>query len=101
MARLKRVNWNQILLQPLTNKEAAIVEKTAKFIASHGMQMEIMMKTKQANNPKFLFMHFEDPLHPYYRHVVKMIKSGKFKPVFEEAKQEEPDHDDGMLEINL
>ena len=63
--------------------------------------MEIMMKTKQANNPKFLFMHFEDPLHPYYRHVVKMIKSGKFKPVFEEVKQEEPDHDDGMLEINL
>ena len=84
-----------ILFQPETNREAAIIEKTAKFIASQGAQMEIMMKTKQANNATFLFMHFEDTLHPYYRHVVKMIKSGKFKPKVEET-PEEPEHEDGM-----
>ena len=64
--------------------------------------MEIMMKTKQGNNPQFLFMHFEDSLHPYYRHVVKMIKSGKFKPKVDE-KPEEMDHEEGMdlLDVSI
>lgn len=61
-------------------KENAKIEKTAKFIAEHGVQMEIVMKTKQANNPSFQFMHFENELHPYYKHLVKMIKSKKYIP---------------------
>ena len=82
--------------QPETNKEAAVIEKTANFIATHGLQMEIMMKTKQGNNPKFMFMHFEDILHPFYKHVIKMIKSGKYKPKVEEKVKEE-EHSEGIV----
>ena len=68
------------LLKPETIKENAIIEKTAKFIAEHGTQMEIVMKTKQANNPAFAFMHWENVLHPYYKHMVNMIKTRKYVP---------------------
>lgn len=43
--------------------------------------MEIMLKTKQAGNSQFDFLKFDDILNPYYKHMVKMIKSGKYKPV--------------------
>lgn len=46
--------------------------------------MEIMLKTKQAGNPQFDFLHFENELNPYYKHVLDMIKSGKYKPTEEE-----------------
>lgn len=76
--------------QPDTVKENAIIEKTAKFIAEHGIQMEIVMKTKQSNNPQFQFMHFENHLHPYYKHLIKMIKSKKYIPK-SPVKEEPPD----------
>ena len=52
--------------------------------------MEIVIKTKQANNEQFNFLHFEDTLNPYYRHVLKMIKSGKYtvKDPEEESKED-------------
>ena len=37
--------------------------------------MEILLKTKQANNPAFLFLTNTDPLHGFYRHLVYMIKT--------------------------
>lgn len=76
------------LWQPTCMKENARIEKTASFIAQHGIQMEIMLKTKQAGNPQFDFLHFDDKLNPYYKHVVSMIKSGKYKPL----QEEEEDH---------
>ncbi|XP_053376315.1 splicing factor, suppressor of white-apricot homolog isoform X2 [Mercenaria mercenaria] len=78
---------------PSTVKENAIIEKTAKFIAEHGVQMEIVMKTKQSNNPQFQFMHFENILHPYYKHLVKMIKTKKYIPK-SPAKEERDAHND-------
>ncbi|XP_060564245.1 splicing factor, suppressor of white-apricot homolog isoform X2 [Ruditapes philippinarum] len=75
---------------PATIKENAIIEKTAKFIAEHGTQMEIVMKTKQAKNPQFMFMHFENVLHPYYKHLIKMIKTKKYIP--KSPVKEEPDY---------
>ncbi|XP_052224137.1 splicing factor, suppressor of white-apricot homolog isoform X2 [Dreissena polymorpha] len=86
---------------PATVKENAIIEKTAKFIAEHGVQMEIVMKTKQANNQSFQFMHFENILHLYYKHLVKMIKSKKYIPPSpvklerEDSLNESGDHNDG------
>lgn len=52
--------------------------------------MEILIKTKQANNPQFEFLHFENPLNLYYKHMVKMIKSGKYKPKEEAVEEEDP-----------
>lgn len=85
-----------ISMQPETVKENAIIEKTAKFIAEHGVQMEIVMKTKQANNPKFQFMHFENVLHPFYKHLVKMIKSKKYIPK-SPAKETADQHNDSEI----
>ncbi len=69
--------------QPATVKENAIVEKTAHFVSKHGAQMEIVIKTKQQNNPHFEFLHFNHVWNPYYKHVVRMIKSGLYKPQVE------------------
>ncbi|XP_052073917.1 splicing factor, suppressor of white-apricot homolog isoform X18 [Mytilus californianus] len=77
---------------PDTEKQHAFIEKTAKFIAGHGMQMEIIIKTKQAKNSQFDFLHFEDPLNQYYKHMVNMIKSGKYKP--KQIKEEDDDSKD-------
>ena len=61
-------------------KQNAIIEKTALFISQHSAQMEIVIKTKQKNNPQFAFLEYNNELNPYYKHVVKMIKSGKYQP---------------------
>ncbi|XP_041347938.1 splicing factor, suppressor of white-apricot homolog isoform X2 [Gigantopelta aegis] len=65
---------------PSSVKQNTIIEKTAKFTAQHGAQMEIILKIKQGGNAQFKFLSFEDPLNAYYKHMVQMIKSGKFKP---------------------
>jgi len=58
----------------------AIIEKTAKFIASHGNQMEIILKTKQSGNPLFNFLEYRDNLNPYYKFLVQAIRSNAYKP---------------------
>jgi len=42
--------------------------------------MEIIIKTKQADNPQFHFLEYDSELYPYYRHLVQVIKSGRYNP---------------------
>ncbi|UJR25160.1 hypothetical protein I4U23_006518 [Adineta vaga] len=65
---------------PESIKLNAIIEKTASFVSTSGVQMEIVLKTKQANNPQFDFLKYDHYLNPYYRHLIIMIKSGKYRP---------------------
>ncbi|XP_052072735.1 uncharacterized protein LOC127710813 [Mytilus californianus] len=65
---------------PDTQEQHLAIEKTAKFVAANGIQMEIMIKSKQGNNPKLTFLNLHDPLNFYYNHMVKMIKAGKYTP---------------------
>lgn len=65
---------------PDTEEQHLVIEKTAKFVAASGIQMEIMIKSKQGNNPKLTFLNLHDPLNFYYNHMVKMIKAGKYTP---------------------
>jgi hypothetical protein len=58
----------------------AVIEKTASFISTAGVQMEIVVKIKQSNNPQFDFLKYDHYLNPYYRHLIIMIKSGKYRP---------------------
>jgi hypothetical protein len=58
----------------------AIIEKTAKFIASHGNQMEIILKTKQSGNLLFNFLEYRDVLNPYYKFLVQAIRSNAYNP---------------------
>ena len=57
-----------------------MIEKTASFVSNSGLQMEIVLKTKQAKNPQFDFLKYDHYLNPYYRHLTAMIRSGKYQP---------------------
>lgn len=70
----------------------AIITKTALFISQHGSQMEILIKTKQANNPQFAFLSIDGPLHRYYKYVLDAIKSGKYNPEKQPEKEETGTH---------
>jgi Surp module len=61
----------------------AIIEKTARFIAGQGAQMEILLKAKQANNRQFDFLNQDCKYFNYYRHVLSAMKNNCY-PVLEE-----------------
>lgn len=76
--------------QPQSSKQHAIIEKTAKFIASQGPQMEILIKAKQSNNPLFEFLNQNNRMNRYYKHVMNAIKDNTY-PLTDEKE----DVDDG------
>jgi Surp module len=39
------------------------------FISRQGVQMEILMRAKEANNPKFQFLNPDNPYHQIYKQV--------------------------------
>ncbi|XP_058790335.1 splicing factor, suppressor of white-apricot homolog isoform X2 [Phymastichus coffea] len=73
---------------PETQKHNAIITKTALFISRQGGQMEVLIKAKQANNKQFEFLSMDGELHPYYKHVLEAIKSGKYNPEKQPEKEE-------------
>lgn len=64
---------------PKTLKAHQIIEKTAKFIASQGPQMEILLKTKQSNNPQFNFLTHDGQYNSYYKHILSLMKAGTYQ----------------------
>lgn len=68
----------------------AIIEKTAKFIASQGPQMEILIKAKQSNNPQFEFLNKNNRVNDYYKFVLNAIKNDLY-PTDDICKDEGPD----------
>uniref|UniRef100_A0A1B6CH97 SURP motif domain-containing protein n=1 Tax=Clastoptera arizonana TaxID=38151 RepID=A0A1B6CH97_9HEMI len=79
---LVQLDIPQNMIIPKTKKQNAIIEKTALFIHKQGPQMEILLKMKQASNPQFQFLSISCPLHSYYRHVLAVIKTGRYIPTF-------------------
>uniref|UniRef100_A0A182SKE1 SURP motif domain-containing protein n=1 Tax=Anopheles maculatus TaxID=74869 RepID=A0A182SKE1_9DIPT len=74
---------------PESMKEHTVIEKTAKFIASQGGQMEILLKTKQANNPLFDFLNQSGRLFRYYRHVLLAFRTNQYPTVTEQQTDEQ------------
>lgn len=74
---------------PETMKEHAIIEKTAKFIASQDSQMEILLRAKQAANPQFDFLSPGGKLYRYYRHVLMAIKTNRYPEEVEPVPEKE------------
>ncbi|KAL0266238.1 UNVERIFIED_CONTAM: hypothetical protein PYX00_008841 [Menopon gallinae] len=92
------------MVVPETVKHNAVIVKTAMFINSQGPQMEILLKMKQAGNPLFNFLSFDNPLHNYYRHLLMAIKGGQYKPDVDKSndkKDEENGEDDHYLHPSL
>uniref|UniRef100_A0A1A9W1Y8 SURP motif domain-containing protein n=1 Tax=Glossina brevipalpis TaxID=37001 RepID=A0A1A9W1Y8_9MUSC len=86
---------------PETMKQHAIIEKTARFIASQGVQMEILLKAKQSNNVQFEFLAQNSPLNAYYKHVVNAIKNGTYPKTHVSSlpSPQEPTVDDQSNEV--
>ncbi|KAG7174056.1 suppressor of white apricot-like [Homarus americanus] len=82
------------MVVPETVKQNKIIVKTSKFIVTQGGQMEIVIKTKQAGNPMFSFLSFDNPLNAYYKHMVAMIKNGRYRPA-DEVEQVKTRRDSG------
>ncbi|XP_041766180.1 protein suppressor of white apricot [Anopheles merus] len=80
---------------PETMKEHAIIEKTAKFIASQDAQMEILLKTKQANNPLFDFLNQNGRLFRYYRHVLLAFRTNQYPIATDQQAVEQNGNENG------
>ena len=63
---------------PKYQREHDIIAKTAEWLAGQSMQMEILLKTKQAGNQKFSFLNYGEPLNDYYKVVKKAVADGIF-----------------------
>ncbi|XP_059397986.1 splicing factor, suppressor of white-apricot homolog isoform X1 [Carassius carassius] len=81
---------------PATTKTHAIIERTANFVCKQGAQFEIVLKAKQAGNSQFDFLRFDHYLNPYYKHILRAMKEGRYTPASEgkQDKQQESKSDD-------
>lgn len=83
--------------QPQSLKHHAIIEKTAKFIASQGPQMEILIKAKQSNNPLFEFLNQNNRMNKYYKHIMNAMKDSTY-PLIEEKDNADTSNDANSTE---
>ncbi|XP_056146543.1 splicing factor, suppressor of white-apricot homolog isoform X2 [Lampris incognitus] len=63
---------------PATTKTHAIIERTASFVSQQGAQFEIVLKAKQSGNSQFDFLRFDHYLNPYYKHILRAMKEGRY-----------------------
>ncbi|XP_054896017.1 splicing factor, suppressor of white-apricot homolog isoform X1 [Poeciliopsis prolifica] len=66
---------------PATIKTHNIIERTANFVCQQGAQFEIVLKAKQARNSQFDFLRFDHYLNPYYKHILRAMKEGRYNLV--------------------
>lgn len=78
---------------PSTIKLNQIIEKTAKFISRQGIQMEILLKTKQSTNSQFNFLNHNSELNAYYKHIMLMMKNSTYPWQVTEDKSNENSND--------
>ncbi|KAL0965410.1 hypothetical protein UPYG_G00280900 [Umbra pygmaea] len=79
---------------PATTKTHAIIERTANFVCLQGAQFEIVLKAKQSGNSQFDFLNFEHYLNPYYKHILKAMKEGRYIHATNKQEPEESDDSD-------
>ncbi|ESO03069.1 hypothetical protein HELRODRAFT_173948 [Helobdella robusta] len=93
------------ILLPDSMKMHTIIEKTASFISSHGGQMEVIMRTKQKNNPQFNFLTPGDALNEYYKHMLSIIKNKQYLPLSQQPStslsDQSRDEPDKHVEVSI
>lgn len=76
---------------PATIKTHAIIERTANFVCKQGAQFEIVLKAKQASNSQFDFLRFDHYLNPYYKHILRDMKEGRYTPISDNQQAQQQD----------
>ena len=61
--------------------------------------MEIRIKINQKNNPYFAFMDINDRLHPYYKHLLRVITNGNYTPKPVVQQEPKPTKNDGVQQL--
>jgi len=61
--------------------------------------MEIRIKINQKNNPYFAFMDINDRLHPYYKHLLRVITNGNYTPKPVVQPEPKPTKSDGGQQL--
>ncbi|KAL3317842.1 hypothetical protein Ciccas_003498 [Cichlidogyrus casuarinus] len=68
------------VILPKTERQAKVIERTASFVAQQGLQMEIVLRTRQSGNPQFQFLEPDNQLNHFYREMTRLIKCGLYMP---------------------
>uniref|UniRef100_A0A8C4ENI1 Splicing factor, suppressor of white-apricot homolog n=1 Tax=Dicentrarchus labrax TaxID=13489 RepID=A0A8C4ENI1_DICLA len=76
---------------PATIKTHNIIERTANFVCQQGAQFEIVLKAKQSGNSQFDFLRFDHYLNPYYKHILRAMKEGRYNLVSASKKEQSQD----------
>ena len=61
---------------PLRQPQLELILRTAQFVKQQGPQMEVLMRAKQADSAKFLFLTPGTDLHAFYKHVLARLNDG-------------------------
>jgi len=70
---------HQSILLTIVNNLAAVIDKTAGFVANSAnpVQFEDKIRENQRHDPKFSFLNSADPYHAYYTHRIEKIINGE------------------------
>jgi hypothetical protein len=79
-------------------RQFQVIVTTARFLANQDAQMEIVLRAKQAGDPRFEFLNYGKTLYPFYRYLIRVIKSGRWVPPSEIPKPAEPAKEDSDAE---
>lgn len=64
-----------------------LIEKTAQYVAKHGVAFEQKIKAKESSNSKFLFLNSQDPYNAYYHYVIDTFRSKEQLPILQEKRE--------------
>ncbi|KAJ2550746.1 hypothetical protein EV175_003954 [Coemansia sp. RSA 1933] len=71
------------IVMPKTLRHFEIIERTARFLADQqdaemATRMEIMIQGKQGTNADFGFLSRASQLHPFYKHIMWLMRTGLY-----------------------
>lgn len=77
-----------------------LIGKTAVYVNKNGIAFENKIRAKENNNPKFVFLNFEDPYHGYYQFALESLRTtGKIPEILSKKKTKETACEDTTEQI--
>ena len=61
--------------EPKTEEDRVIIDKTARFVARAGPELEQKIRQRHARDPKFAFLYQNNEYHNYYQSKIKYFQT--------------------------